>query len=170
MKGETKEQRKQSRKEVEKLRKQQEKADKKAAKEKAMSNVFDLDKVGVFPQDYVNQIIRFKRVIISDIQNYTENGETLYFVEVNTTTGKRFLASPLAGQLNFVTDSTMAKNIYDFGQEFKTQFGSNLGANLTVEVKSLNNNNGLTLFFAKINCIEFLGLFNAKLRTYGTCD
>lgn len=150
--------------------KQREKERKQAAKIKSKENVFELDRVGTFPQEYVNRTLRFKRVFLYDIQNHTENGETLYFVGIKTA-NKTFYANAFADSLNFVTDTDTAKVIYDFSRERENinTFGDTFPVNITVDIKSLTSSNNSTYYFARINCIEFLGVLAGKLKIYGAC-
>jgi hypothetical protein len=174
MKGETKESRKASRKEAEKRSKkeskEQAKAEKKFANEKAMANVLDLDVVGLFPQDYADRTVRFKRATLGELNRYTENGETAYFIEVTSPKGDVFYNTINARRLSFIMDENMAKGVYQFYEGNRDTFGKVFYGHLTVEIKPFNIPNGQTIYFAKINCIEFISIFSAKLQTLGNCQ
>ncbi len=74
-------------KEEKQLRKEQEKRGKQLKHNAAMQNVVDLDEVGRFPQNYTNRTLRFKGARLGELRRYTEDGQSIYFVEVTSPKG-----------------------------------------------------------------------------------
>jgi hypothetical protein len=172
-KGETKESRQAILKKADKIQKEKEKTDKKADKkaqnQKAMENVFDLDAVALFPQNYADKTVRFKRAILGELNRYTENGETAYFIEVTSPKGNTFYNGVNLRGLSFVMDEGMAKQVYRFYEDNRAIFGKVFAGHLSVEIKPFDIPSGQTIYIAKIACIEFIGFFSAKMQTVGEC-
>lgn len=163
MKGETIKSRKES-------QKAQRKAEEKARKEnekKLPSD--DLDKVGLFPQNYVDQTLRFKFVIISGLENYSENGETAYFATIEK--GERTYYSGLhSGGLSFLMLPSLAEQFYASSKKYADGYGNNIPAHITVNLKSFNLPNGRTTYVAGIKCIELISVMGIKMEKIGECE
>ena len=130
-----------------------------------------LDAVALFPQNFTDKTVRFKRAILGELNRYTEDGQTAYFIEVTSPKGNVFYNTPINSQgLSFVMSEDMAKQVYKFYEDNRLTFGNTFGGHLTVEIKPFNLPNSRTVFFAKINCIEFIGFFNKKLQILGSCE
>lgn len=143
-----------------------------AAKRRATDKILppaDLDKIGLFPQNYVDQTLRFKFVIISGLENFSENGETGYFAEIETKE-KTYYAFPSGGNLSFFVMPNLAEQFYEAAKNHKITSGTKIPAHITVLLKSVNLPNGRTAFIAGVKCIEIVSIIGVKFEKLGECQ
>lgn len=163
MKGETLKSRKERQKQIKKAEENQRKES-----EKNLPSD-DLDKIGLFPQNYTDQTLRFKFVIISGLENYSENGETVYFARIETRE-KTYYPFPSGGELSFLVMPSLAEQFYETSKKYADINGTKVPAHITVILKSVNLPNGRTAFVAGVKCIELVSIFGKKFEKLGECQ
>lgn len=155
-------------KEIEKQERKKEDAIRKRTENDKILPPADLDKVGLFPQNYTDQILRFKAVIIAGIEPYSENGETAYFAQIETRE-RTYYPYPRASALSFLLSSPLAEEFYESAKKYESANGDKVPAHITVLLKSVGLNNGKTAFIANVQCIEFITIIGVKLKKIGEC-
>lgn len=149
-------------------RKKQEAIQKRVENDKILPAA-DLDKVGLFPQNYVDQTLRFKFVLITGMQNLSENGKTIYFAKVEKGE-KTYYPSLSGGELSFLVMPSLAEQFYEASKKYADGFGNNIPAHITVILKRFNLPNGKTTYVAGVKCIELVSVMGIKMEKLGECQ
>lgn len=128
----------------------------------------DLDKVSVFPDEFVNKRIRYKFVRLASIQSEYLESTTLHFVDVYSRSGKEFRGS-LYGSMTFGVPSNMVNEMLEYYKKNRGIYGDSYPAHITTELRRVTVG-GRASYFHAITCIQFVSIIGIKSKRLGKCE
>lgn len=149
--------------------KKAEKEAKDARDQRLKAMEISLKELALFPQTYVGSTRRVKRALLGEIKPYTDDGKTIYFLAIkqDETSLWNF---PNPDTVAFATDESSARQIALYYDSNKDVWRDWYPASVIFDTVKLDAPNGRTYYFARIKCVEFLGLFRGKWETVGDCS
>ena len=126
------------------------------------------EQVAPFPVDYNGKLLRFSSTRISDLESYSEDGLSMFLLDVRSRDGKYFSNSLRPGDLKFIMTEDFARRLQTEYRSSGRQEHSELTANLIVELK-VQNEAGQRWILARIDCIELLNFSGKAVRVVGNC-
>lgn len=155
---------------TQKANKDRQKAEEKARNEEIKKMYANLGFMANFPNDFVGKKW-VANVLLGEMQRYSEQDEVIYFINAqnNDATFYPYLAP---NRVAFALSESMARDVFSFykGKDAeRSLLRGNYMARLIFEMNSFQFN-GNTFYLAKINCVEFLGLFSIRVASLGNCQ
>ena len=128
-----------------------------------------LEDASLFPDNYANRIVDFKRVWIGDIEFRQIGGDQFYSLWVESPRGRASTTVINAGDVNFIMTQDLAKSLSNYyASKGRTEYNK-IGANITVAFARTAFNNQM-FTFALVRCIELISYQGAVISRIGSCN